>query len=244
MLDLASAPASTPSPDPMLPPTLALIDDDVEYVEFLAQHLRELGVQVTTFADSDDLLADSSPYRFDLYIVDLMLPGVDGVDLIRILRRRTNAGVLVVSGRLAPDVFESVIEAGADMYLAKPVRFEQIVLAVRAVHRRVATASQAAQAWMLDRHASELVAPDGVRVELSDTDVAVMECFLEAQGKTVTREVLCKRLGRPVTEETDNTLHATIYRLRRRIERATPSLVPLQSQPRVGYIFKGQLKQA
>lgn len=244
---LASAPPSrapAPASELVLPPTLALIDDDSEYCEFLAQHLREQGVQVTTYADSNDLLADAAPYRFDMYVVDLMLPGVDGVELIRILRRRSHAGVLVVSGRLSPDVFESVIEAGADMYLAKPVRFEQIVLAVRAVYRRVVSTHQAAQAWMLDRHARQLVAPDGVRVDLSDTDLAVMECFVEAEGRTVTRETLSQRLGRELSDEADNTLHATIYRLRRRIERATPALVPLQSQPRVGYIFKGQLKRA
>ena len=57
----------------------------------------------------------------------------------------------------------------------------------------------------------------------------------------MTREALCQQLGRPVTEEPDNALSATIYRLRRRIERATDSVVPLQSLSRVGYVFKGTL---
>lgn len=225
-----------------LPDSLSLVDDDPEFRDYLAQHLRGLGVQVRAFADSDELLADAEPYRDQFFLVDLMLPGVDGVDLIRVLRRRSQAGILVVSGRLAPDVFESVINAGADMYLAKPASFEQIVLAIRAVHRRVAASGQRDQAWLLDVRARQLQTPDGQRIDLSDTDLTVMLCFVEAQGRTVSRETLCQQLGRPLVEGADNGLHATIYRLRRRIERATPAIVPLQSQSRVGYLFKAELR--
>ncbi|MEO8297818.1 MAG: response regulator transcription factor [Burkholderiales bacterium] len=226
----------------MLPATLALVDDDADYAALLAEHLRNLGVTVRVYADSDDLLTDSAPYQCDFYVVDLNLPGVDGVELVRLLRKRSSAGVLVVSGRLGADTFESVVNAGADMYLAKPVSLEQVVLGIKAVYRRVASMQQTASAWALDRRASQLVAPDGQRVGLSPTDMAVMECFLAADGQIVTRETLCRALDRPLTDEADNGLHATIYRLRRRIERATPALVPLQSQSRVGYVFKAQLK--
>jgi two-component system OmpR family response regulator len=225
-----------------LPASIALVDDDIEYTEFLAQHLRNLGVQVHRFADSNDLLADTAPFSYGFYLVDLMLPGIDGVELIRILRRRTHAGVLVVSGRVADDVFSSVVDAGADMHLAKPVTFDQVVVAIRAVHRRVVATEAGSKEWVLDRHAGQLVAPDGVRVDLSEGDLAVMECFVLADGQTVTREALCKRLGRPVTDEPDNTLSATLYRLRRRIEKATPMVVPMQSQSRVGYIFRAPLR--
>lgn len=225
----------------MLPKTLALVDDDREYSEYLAQHLREQGVQVREFSDSNALLADDGAYAFDFYVLDLMLPGVDGVQLIKILRLRTDAGVLVVSGRLAPDVFTGVMSAGADMYLAKPVQFEQVALAIQAVHRRASHAGAALTTWKVDRRARELVAPDGARVGLSDADMAVMECFLDAQGETVSRETLRNRLGHTGTAEADDSLNATIYRLRRRIERATPVLVPLQSRSRVGYVFRAPL---
>lgn len=228
----------------MLPRTLALVDDDTEYTEFLAQHLAGQGVQVRRYGDSSDLLADVTPYQYEFYVVDLMLPGVDGVELIRILRRRTDAGVLVVSGRLGPEVFAQVIHAGADMYLAKPVTFEQVELAVRAVHRRIVTTARTATAWRLDAARSLLTAPDGAMVELSATDLLLMECFLQARGEIVTRDQLRLRLGHLAAAESDNSLHATIYRLRRRIERATPMAVPLQSQQRVGYVFRAPLDAA
>lgn len=228
----------------MLPRTLALVDDDREYSEFLAQHLQGRGVDVRTYADSGDLLADPAAYQPEFYVVDLMLPGVDGVELIRILRRRSDAGVLVVSGRLGDEVFAEVINAGADMYLVKPVTFEQVELAVRAVHRRIMTTAKTATAWKLDLPRSTLTAPDGQAIELNATDLSLMECFLEADGGIVMREELGRRLGLGAGAESSNTLHATIYRLRRRIERVTPLAVPLQSQQRVGYVFKAPLVRA
>jgi DNA-binding response OmpR family regulator len=227
----------------MYPATLALVDDDLDYSEFLAEDLRARGIAVKVFADSNDLLADPQVYDFGFYVLDLMLPGVDGQELLKILRRRTNAGVLVVSGRLGPEVFRNVVSAGADMYLAKPVSFEQVVVAIEAVQRRAKPQGvPAANApWRLERGSGELVAPDGARVSLSEADQAVMECFVAAAGDVVERETLRLKLGKNAGEGESDGINATIYRLRRRIERATPLLVPLQSRSRVGYVFKAPL---
>lgn len=229
----------------MLPKSLALIDDDKEYAEFLAQYLQEQGVRVDVFSDSNDLLVHADPYGYQFYLVDLMLPGIDGVDLIKLLRRRTTAGLVVVSGRLAPDVFKEVISAGADMYLTKPVQFEQVALAISAVNRRISGNGQVQSEWRLERRTGQLVAPDGARVDLSDIDQTLMECFVEARGEVVSRDTLRQRIGKPDAkadeQEATDGLNATIYRLRRRIERATPLLVPLQSKSRVGYVFRAPL---
>ncbi|HET7864101.1 MAG TPA: response regulator transcription factor [Burkholderiaceae bacterium] len=222
--------------------SLALVDDDREYSEGLSGYLREQGIAVHGFADSNDLLAHADPYAYEFYVVDLMLPGVDGVDLIKVLRRRSDAGLLVVSGRLGPDVFKQVITAGADMYLAKPVQFEQVALAIQAVRRRAGSTDLAQNTWRLDRRIGQLVAPDGARVDLSDADRTLIECFVEAQGEVVRRDTLLRRLGRPDDVEASGGLNATIFRLRRRIERATPVTVPLQTKSGVGYVFRAPLK--
>ena len=224
-----------------LPPTLAVVDDDRDHASYLSQHLQQRGVAVTVFHDSDEFLTSPVAFDFDFYVIDLMLPGVDGVDLIRLIRRRGNAGIVVVSGRMDADVFESVMRTGADMHLMKPVRMEQVTLAIEAVQRRIEAGRAQAGAWRLDRKARQLIAPEGTRIDLSDNNLAVIECFVAAQGAVVTQAVLCERLGRDPGQEADNLLHAAIYRLRRRVERATPASVPLQSEPRVGYVFKGTL---
>lgn len=224
-----------------LPSTLAIIDDDREYADYLAEHLRQRGVQVTVFHDSDEFLTAPAAYAFEFCVVDLTLPGVDGVDLVRLIRRRGPAGIVVVSGRVGPEVFDAVMRAGADMYLMKPVRFEQVALAIEAVQRRMAAHGNHAGVWRFDRGARKLVAPEGTRIDLSDNDAALVECFVAARGATVTRAELCQRLGRDPDSEADNLLHAAIYRLRRRIERASQAVVPLQSEAKVGYTFRGQL---
>lgn len=224
-----------------LPGTLALVEDDVDFARYLADHLRGLKIDVRVFHDGDSFLTSPGAFEYDFYILDLMLPGIDGEDLVRLIRRRGWAGVLVVSGRTEPNVFESVLQAGADMHLMKPVRLEQVALAIHAIWRRVEGARALADIWRLDRRARTLIAPDGVRVELSDTDLTLMECFVSATGDTVTRATLCRRLGRDPEAEADNILHAAIYRLRRRIEQASKATVPLRAEPRVGYSFRGTL---
>ncbi|MFO1227521.1 response regulator transcription factor [Roseateles sp.] len=228
----------------MQPKTLALVDDDLDYAEYLTQDLRERGIAVRRFDDSNALLADPEAFDFEFYLIDLMLPGVQGTELIKILRRRTEAGIVVVSGRLGPEVFGEVITAGADMYLVKPVQFEQVALAIGAVQRRVVRPGSADSLWKFDAAAGELIAPDGIRIQLSDADQLLIECFVKADGQPVTREALLACLGREAgASEADDGLSATIYRLRRRIERATPMLVPLQSKSRVGYVFKAPLQR-
>ncbi len=226
----------------MLPRTLALIDDDLEYTEFLSQHLREQGVRVSVFGDSNDLLTDDGAYGFDFYVVDLMLPGINGLDLIKVIRRRSSAGLLVVSGHLGPEVFRQVVDAGADMYLAKPVQFEQVISSIKAVQRRASPVSPAEAVWTLDRRARQLIAPDGACVDLSDIDITLLNCLHRGKGEAVTREAICEALGRKPDGNAPDGLNAVVFRLRRRIERATPITAPLQSKPRVGYVFRAPLK--
>jgi len=226
----------------MLPKKLALIDDDRVYTEYLAQHLRRLGIEVDVFDDSNDLITAPAAFGYDFYVVDLMLPGVDGQTLIGLLRRRTTAGVLVVSGTLAADAFETVISGGADMYLTKPVQFEQITVAIGAVQRRVIPSTRSDQAWQLDRRARQLRAPTGESADLSETDVAVLECFARAEGETVTRDMLLASLAGLLGDTSGIDLNATIYRLRRRVDRAISVALPVQSRSRIGYLFNAPLK--
>ena len=225
------------------PRTLALVDDDPAFSEYLIQYLCERGIQARWFPDSDDLLCSDRPFDFDFYVLDLMLPGVDGLGLLRLLRKRSQAGVLVVSGMAAPSVSDQVITAGADMHLSKPASFEQILMAIGGVYRRSAGQAPTAAPWRLDVGRRLLLSPEGARVELSPTDLSVLGCLLDAGGDTVSRETLAARLGRAPDDDA-NLLNATIYRLRRRIERATNELTPLQARSRSGYVFRAPLVRA
>jgi two-component system, OmpR family, response regulator len=227
----------------MLPRTVALVDDDSGYTEFLQQDLLGRGIRVDVYADSNDLLTAINAFDYDFYVLDLSLPGIDGVDLIKLLRRRTQKGVLVVSGRLGSEVFEQVMRAGADMYLTKPVRFEQVVIAMESVYRRIQRSENSAGShWILDTWARKLVAPDSASVDLSENDLAVLRCFAAAHGEVVSREALKDSLAQLPGREAQDGLNATIFRLRRRIEKATPAALPLQTKSKMGYVFNAELQ--
>jgi two-component system OmpR family response regulator len=128
------------------------------------------------------------------------------------------------------------------MYLTKPVQFEQVALAIRAVQRRAGASKPYQSTWRLDRRHNRLIAPDGASVELSDADRAVIECFVESGGEVVSRDTLLQRLSGDAEHPTSGSLNASIFRLRRRIERATPGPVPLQTKSGVGYAFRSPIK--
>lgn len=226
----------------MLPENLAIVDDDNEFREFLSEHLRQLGVQVVAAADGSQLLGRSDAFDFKFYVVDLKLPDVDGTGLIKILRQRSSVGLVVISGRVEPETFAQVVQAGADMYLAKPVHFEQVTAAIEAVFRRAGTPGERPE-WKLDRHQAQLIAPDSVRIDLTPGELTIFECFVSANGSVVSREALRRELGRDAEAQgSTDAVTAMVFRLRRRIERATPALLPLQSKSRVGYEFRAPLK--
>jgi two-component system, OmpR family, response regulator len=103
---------------------------------------------------------------------------------------------------------------------------------------RNSRAATASTTWRLDATARTPTAPGGVCVPLGDNDLVVMRCFVGDGGQAVSHAHLCQQLGREATDETANWLHATIYRLRRRVEAAGAEPLPLSSQSRVGYVFR------
>jgi DNA-binding response OmpR family regulator len=218
---------------------LALLDTDAQHAQRLARELRAQGWRVAWFRDGDDFLVSKAPYGFGFYLVDLSLAGVEGARLVRLLRRRSNAGVVAMSEPRERSL-RTALEAGADMYLPKPLAPEDAALAVRAVLRRTGDAARR-RVWQLDPRSRQLFTPAGETVPLSETDVQVLGCFLGDGGAAVSAEALCAALGRPAAPQADNGLHATVYRLRRRVQRVSDEALPLQSQAGAGYVFRSPL---
>lgn len=224
----------------MLPSRLCIVDDDTDHLQGLGEYLGRRGMEVRTFSDSGAFLTSVDVFDHDFYVLDLNMPGIDGLELIRLLRRRSEAGIVVVSGRPGDHALDDALTVGADMFLAKPARYEQVLLAVQTVMRRT-VATRPPLTWVLDRKGHTLNTPQGVKVPLLEMDVRMLDCFVDTHGAPVARDLICARIGRDADAENHNGLHAAIYRLRRRIEQATEEVVPLQSRPRVGYHFRGTL---
>lgn len=200
------------------------------------------GTNIAWFDDSDDFLLSPQAFDFPCYVVCLEQQGVPGLDLIRLIRRRSSVGVLAISNP-RDEGFVAALDAGADMVLRQGVPGDHLRAAIQAVARRSGTTVQSvSQApWRLLEADAVLQAPDGTRIALGESDLAVMRCFALAEGGRVARRALIESLWGDGKESMDNALHVTLYRLRKRIEQAGQALVPVHSVSKVGYEFRAPL---
>lgn len=206
---------------------------------------------LTTFSDSDDFLLAPDAFGFDFYVVLLTQRGVRGVDLVRLIRRRSASGVLVVEvggldeGRTGD--FALALDSGADMVLPAGASDDELGAGVSAVHRRAMQSgshSLTYRPWTLVEKTSTLQTPDGIEIPLSQSDLALVQCFAEADGGKVERRVLVQRLWGEQAGEMENALHATVYRLRKRIEQSGQRVAPVHAMAKVGYEFRAPLVRA
>lgn len=200
-----------------------------------------LAENVMQFEDGDEFLLALDAFDFDFFVVQLAQRGVPGVDLVRLIRRRSGAGIVAI-GSGSEDEFVAALNAGADMVLGPDAPADHLLAALTAVQRRAgAGAVPAYGVWKLFEARSVLQTPDGTQIALSDSDLALMRCFAAADSARVERRALIECLWEGTTEPMDNALHATLYRLRKRIERAVPGLAPVHAVSRVGYEFRAPL---
>jgi len=213
---------------------VCIVDDDSDFVEFLGQYLEVRGLAASGFPTAEALLKSSDLAKFDFFILDLGLPGIDGVDLITLLRARTNAGILVISGRMGPDAFNSALLAGADMFINKPIRFDQVYNAIASVCRRMSLRIVANLPWRLSVNRCELVAPDGAKVHLTPVEVKILHRLFQDPSEMVSRQQLADAAD--ITNSTDDrNLDSAIFRLRRKIEREASQPSPLKTVHGLGY---------
>ena len=111
----------------MLPATLALVDDDATFSEYLAAYLAGRGVAVQWFADSDDLLCSAQPFGFDFYVVDLMLPGIDGIEVCTQIRAESGVPIIMLTAKSDTSDVVKGLESGADDYVVKPFNPKELV---------------------------------------------------------------------------------------------------------------------
>lgn len=226
-------------------PNFDVTDTSLAWIGLHTGVPRSLLATVTSFEDSDDFLLADKAFDFGFFIVELAQQGVSGVDLIRLIRRRSTAGILALCNPAA-DQFVAALESGADAVLNADAPATHLLAAVTALRRRIRqTPASPEGLWTLLDDRSALQAPDGALIPLSESDLLIMRCFVEVQGGRVDRALLVEKLwGKVADKALDNALHATLYRLRKRIEHGGQRLVPIHAVSRVGYEFRAPLVRA
>lgn len=186
---------------------LLIADDDVDLCSLLQSYLGAEGFEVHTVNDGQMALQRATSEAFDLIILDVMMPGKDGFEVLAQLRKRQLTPVLMLTARGEDSDSITGLELGADDYLAKPCNPQVLVARIRAVLRRAEAISESAPAALfsvgdlsVNRHKRQLQ-KDGVALELTSTEFSVIEVLLRQAGDVVgkdqlSREALGRELGR------------------------------------------------
>lgn len=217
------------------PNNICIVDDDEDFVRFLAEYLGIRDCRCTTFGSAEGLLKSGTLQDYDFFIIDLGLPGIDGVDLTSLVRGQSAAGILITSGRLGPDAFNSALAAGADMFVNKPVRFDQVYHAIQSIWRRLGSVQTPQRGqWMISRDGDTLISPSGEVVDLTATEARLLTLLKEASPHPVTRAHLAQAAGIAPSPD-DRNLDAALFRLRRKVEKLAGSASPVRTVHGVGY---------
>jgi DNA-binding response OmpR family regulator len=217
---------------------ILIAEDEARLVAFLEKGLSANGYATTAVADGPGALALARDEHFDLLILDLGLPGLDGMEVLRTLRARgQHLPVLILSAR--DDVGDKVagLEHGADDYLTKPFRFEELLARVRVRLRDEGTAEQTVLRVgdvALDLRTRRATV-DGRTVELSAREFTMLEVFLRHPGQVLAREQLLSHVWGYDYDPGSNVVDVYVGYLRRKLGRNRISTVR-----GMGYAFTGQ----
>jgi DNA-binding response OmpR family regulator len=199
-----------------------VVDDDPKIVELVRTYLRRAGYEVVTAADGEDALRQIVDAKPCLVVLDVMLPGVDGLMLTRHLREvRQKVPILMMSARGTVDDRIRGLVDGADDYLAKPFSPAELVVRVNALLRRSAPGSLPTAVLKhgnlsvdLDRHEVQL---GGRIVELTDVEFRMLVAVLEAKGRVLSRNQLVQIIYDPDRDVLGRTVDVTIRRIRAKL---------------------------
>lgn len=227
-------------------PHILIVDGEHETRHRVMRFLGEHGFHVTPAADSRGMLLALKSERFDLIVLDLMLPGEDGVQLFRRLRQQTNVPILLLTALSGEADRVLGLENGADDYLTKPFSPRELVARIKAILRRSASAAPhnsdrppayAFEGWVLEIGKRHLRAPDGAILPLTSGEFDLLLAFVEHPQRVLSRELLLDLTRGRSTVLFDRSVDVQVSRLRRKIE-PDPNMPELIKTVRSGgYIF-------
>jgi len=229
--------------------TILVVDDDPKLCELLARYLGQENFTVATAHDAPAMDAYLVEHRPDLIVLDLMLPGEDGLSIARRLSNSSDIPLLMLSAR-GEEVDRIVgLEMGADDYLPKPFNPRELLARVRAVlRRRQAPTSDLATdehrihqfgPYTLDLTAQRLLR-DGSEVDLTSGDMSLLEAFAEHPNRLLTRDQLVDMLKGFDRSPFDRSVDVRVTRLRRKIEPDSAKPVFIRTVWGKGYMFTPQ----
>lgn len=227
--------------------SILIVDDDREIRALLADYLDGHGYRCTAVSGGAAMWPALAGDTFDLIVLDLTLPGDDGLVLCRTLRAQSDVPVIMLTARGAPVDRILGLEMGADDYLAKPFEPRELLARIRSVLRRVRGASTSHRApqklrfgqWILDLTARHLVDADGVIVALSGAEFRLLRIFLERPDRVLTRDQLLDLTQGREADSFERSIDLQVSRLRQRLRDDARSAQLIKTVRSEGYVFTG-----
>jgi two-component system OmpR family response regulator len=228
---------------------IRVVDDQKEICEVVQQYLSSEGYRVSVAHDGVAMRKVLAQDTADLVILDLMLPGEDGLTLARALREDSPVGIIILTGR--GETVDRIIglEMGADDYLPKPFHLRELLARVKSVLRRSATRGAAQDSaapgrsrarfagWNLDLSSRELVSPDGGEVRLTTGEFDLLAAFVKNANQVLSRDRLLDLARNREAGPFDRTIDVQVGRLRRKLEPDPQKPTIIKTVRGTGYIF-------
>lgn len=216
---------------------ILVVEDEKKIATFVQRGLKECGFVVDVVHRGDEALDIILDHHFDAVVLDIMLPGRDGLSILRVLRERANCvPVLILTAR--GEISEKVegLNLGADDYLAKPFSIDELAARVRALIRRNSGETllrYRVNDLTLDL-ATRAVRRASRRIDLTAREFSVLECLMRSPGRVFTRTQLCQQVWEYHFDPESNLVDVYIQRLRRKVDDGEPIKL-IQTVRGVGY---------
>jgi DNA-binding response OmpR family regulator len=216
---------------------ILVVEDERKIARFVQKGLKEFGFAVDVVGRGDEALEIILDNPFEAIVLDIMLPGRDGLSILRALRERSNAvPVLILTAR--GEVCEKVegLDLGADDYLAKPFAIEELAARLRALIRRQ-TGEQLVRYRIQDLTldvATRIARRGHRRIDLTGREFSLLECLMRAPGRVFTRTQLCQHVWEYQFDAGTNLVEVYIQRLRRKVDDNEPTKL-IQTVRGAGY---------
>ena len=228
-------------------PHLLVVDDDREIRDLLARFLKKHGYRVDTAADGRAMMKLIEAGRFDLVVLDLMLPGEDGLTLCRRLRATSDLPIIMLTA-IGEETDRIIgLELGADDYVTKPFNPRELLARIKAVLRRTGGARRSTEegtgkvlvfeGWRLDVAMRELRSPNAVLLPLTAGEFDLLVAFAEHPQRVLSRDQLLDLTKGRSAVSFDRSIDVQLSRLRRKIEAEPKEPVMIKTVRGGGYIF-------
>ncbi|MFZ4288052.1 response regulator [Variovorax sp. HJSM1_2] len=232
-------------------PQILVVDDDAGITSLLRDYLARFDFCAHAASDGASMHDQLARQPIDLVVLDLMLPGTDGLTLARELRQRSSVPIIMLTARAAAVERVVGLELGADDYMAKPFEPRELVARIQTVLRRSVARNDPSDSdaytetvrfdgWVLHRQQRRLTSPSGLVVQLSNAEFSLLTTFLNAPRKVLARDQLMEQARGRAMDCFERSIDLLVSRLRQKLSGQEGSPPLIKTVRGVGYVLDAQ----